>query len=87
MCSSDLTFEHVKAFVDRVVVLDDDTILRGLRAMIERAKLAAEPAGAAGLAAVLSGAVTFPAGARVVCFVSGGNTDLKAIQRALQLID
>ena len=90
LCSpfaGDHTFEHVKAFVDRVVVLDDDTILRGLRAMIERAKLAAEPAGAAGLAAVLSGAVTFPAGARVVCFVSGGNTDLKAIQRALQLID
>lgn len=78
------TFEHVKAFVDRVVVIDDDTILRGLRALIERGKLAAEPAGAAGLAAVLSGAVTFPAGSRVVCFVSGGNADPAVLRRVLE---
>lgn len=81
------TFEHVKQFVDDVVVIDDSTILRGLRALIERAKLAAEPAGAAGVAAVLSGAVTFPAGARVVCFVSGGNADPAVLQRTLQLTD
>jgi threonine dehydratase len=78
------TFAHVREFVDRVVVIDDATILRGLRAMIERAKLAAEPAGAAGLAAVLSGAVAFRAGSRVVCFVSGGNADPAVLARALQ---
>lgn len=78
------TFEHVKAFVDRVVVIDDATILLGLRALIERAKLAAEPAGAAALAAVLSGAITFPANARVVCFVSGGNADPAVLRRVLE---
>lgn len=77
------TFAHVKAYVERVVVLDDHTILRGLRALIERAKLAAEPAGAAGVAAVLSGAVTFAPGSRVVCFVSGGNADPAVLQRTL----
>ncbi len=79
------TFAHVQQFVDRVVEIDDDTILRGLRAMIDRAKLAAEPAGAAALAAVLSGALSFPTGARVVCFVSGGNADPTVMQRVLQL--
>ena len=78
------TFAHVKQFVDRVVVLEDDVIVRGLRAMIERAKLAAEPAGAAALAAVLSGTITFPAKTRVVCFVSGGNAEPAVLQRVLQ---
>jgi threonine dehydratase len=90
LCSpfaGEYTFEHVQQFVDEVVVIDDSTILRGLRALIERAKLAAEPAGAAGVAAVLSGAVTFPAGARVVCFISGGNADPAVLQRVLQLAD
>lgn len=77
------TFAHVRKYVDRVVLVDDDAILRSLRALIERAKLAAEPAGAAGLAALQSGAVTFPANARVVCVVSGGNADRAVLQRAL----
>jgi threonine dehydratase len=67
------TFAHVRAFVDRVVRVEDQEILRALRALIERAKLAAEPAGAAGLAALMSGAVKVPQGTRVVCVVSGGN--------------
>jgi threonine dehydratase len=78
------TFEHVKQFVDRVVVIDDDAILRGLRALIERAKLAAEPAGAAALATLLSGAITLPPKTRVVCVVSGGNAEPTVLQRALQ---
>ena len=67
------TFEHVKQFVDRVVVVIDDAILRATRAIYERAKLAAEPAGAAALAALLSGVVKLEKGRRVVCVVSGGN--------------
>jgi threonine dehydratase len=77
------TFEHVRNYVDRVVVLEDDAIVRALGILIERAKLAAEPAGAAALAAILSGAVTIPAGSRVVCVVSGGNVDPAVLQRAL----
>jgi len=77
------TFAHVQRFVDRIVLVDDDAILRALRAQIVRAKLAAEPAGAASLAALMSGAITFPAKTRVVCFVSGGNADPAVLQRAL----
>jgi threonine dehydratase len=83
--AGDHTFVHVRQYVDRVVLVDDDAILRALRALIERAKLAPEPAGAAALAAVQSGALSLPAGARVVCVVSGGNADPAVLQRALQL--
>lgn len=67
------TFAHVKQFVDRIVLVDDESILRALRSIIERAKLAAEPAGAAPFAALQTGAVKLPKGTRVVCVVSGGN--------------
>ncbi|MSR06452.1 MAG: threonine/serine dehydratase [Gemmatimonadetes bacterium] len=67
------TLAHVQKFVDRVVLVDDEAILKALRAIFERAKLAAEPAGAAALAALMSGAIVLPKGTRVVCVVSGGN--------------
>ena len=77
------TLAHVQRFVDRVVLVDDDAILLALRAIIERAKLAAEPAGAAAMAALMTGAVTLPPGSRVVCVVSGGNLAPDMRQRVL----
>ena len=52
------------------VLVSEDEIKAGFRFLYERAKLACEPAGAAAVAAVLSGKV---AGGRTVCVVSGGN--------------
>ena len=77
------TFAHVQRYVDRVVLVDDDAILAALRALLLQAKLAAEPAGAAALAALSSGAITLPKNSRVVCVVSGGNADPAVWQRAL----
>jgi threonine ammonia-lyase medium form len=77
-----LNLAHVQAFVDEVVLLTDEEIAAGLRLLMERAKLQAEPAGAAAFAALLAGKAQVPAGARVVCIVSGGNVDrarLKAL--------
>jgi threonine dehydratase len=68
-----------------VVLVEDDAILRALRALIERAKLAAEPAGAAALATLMSGAITLPPKTRVVCVVSGGNAEPAVLQRALSV--
>jgi threonine dehydratase len=48
------TFRHVQRFVDEMVRVTDGEILDGLRVLIQRCKLAAEPSGAAGLAALLS---------------------------------
>lgn len=61
--------------VEDVIVISDDTIAEGMRFLAERAKLVAEPAGAAATAALLAGSVRVKPGETVVAIVSGGNVD------------
>ena len=49
----DLTFEHVKAFVDQVVTVDDERIARAALWLFHEAKQVVEPSGAATVAATL----------------------------------
>jgi threonine dehydratase len=70
-----LNLELVREYVDDVILLDDDAILTGARFLLQRAKLLAEPAGAAATAALLTGAVQVDPGATVVSIISGGNID------------
>jgi threonine dehydratase len=57
-------------------VLVEDAAIRAAQARLwEEARIAAEPGGAAALAALLSGAWTPPRGARVGVLVCGGNLD------------
>ena len=53
----DLTFAHVSKLVDEVVTVTDEDISRALLMLLERGKLVVEPAGAAGVAALLAGVV------------------------------
>jgi threonine dehydratase len=72
----DLTFEHVKAFVDRVVTVDDAAIARAALWLFEEAKQVVEPSGAATVAAVLWPSAGSPLADRtkkVVAILSGGN--------------
>lgn len=78
-----LALEHVRALVDDVVLVDDATIASALSVLLERAKLLAEPAGAAALAAILADKVGCRPGDRVVSIVSGGNVDLARLQTLL----
>jgi threonine dehydratase len=55
------------------VLVSEDEIRAGFHFLYERAKLAAEPAGAAAVAALLAGKVADVQGATVVSVVSGGN--------------
>jgi threonine dehydratase len=55
------------------VLVSDAEIEEGFRFLYERAKLAAEPGGAAGVAALLAGRVPDVEGKTVVAVVSGGN--------------
>jgi threonine dehydratase len=77
------TLRHVQAYVDDVVLVDDDEIAHALRLVMQRSKLAAEPSGVAGVAALLSGAATVPAGAQVVAVISGGNADPQLLKKLL----
>ena len=66
---------HVRAFVDEVVTVDDSDIIESMWLILERAKVLAEPAASATVAALLSGKVKTRAGENVVCVLSGGNVD------------
>lgn len=68
-------FEVIRRDVDDVVVIPDEAILEGLRYLAARARLVAEPAGAAAVGALLAGAVRPRAGERVIAIASGGNVD------------
>ena len=71
----ELNYEVVRRYVDDVVLIDDATIASGVRDLTFSAKLLAEPAGAAAVAAILSGAIPVKRGERVAAVVSGGNVD------------
>ena len=70
-----IPFEIVRRLVADVVVVDDDVIAEGMRFLAARAKLVAEPAGAAATGALLAGKIAVRPGERVVSIVSGGNVD------------
>ena len=55
------------------LLVTEEEIHTGFRFLYERAKLAAEPAGAAGIAALLADAVPDVEGKTVAVVVSGGN--------------
>ena len=67
--------DHVRAFVDEVITVRDSEIVEAMRLLLERVKVLTEPAGAASLAALLSGQVELRGGESVVCVLSGGNVD------------
>lgn len=78
--ASEITLAHVVAFVDEVVTVTDEEIAVAIVAMAERAKAVVEPAGAAGVAAVLAGKIP---GDTVLAVVSGGNVDPLLLGRVL----
>ena len=77
------TFEHVKAFVDEVVLVSEAEIRGALRMIWERTKVMAEPAAAASVAALINKKVSLPDGANVCCVISGGNVDLSQVENLI----
>lgn len=77
------TLAHVQARVDEVVIVTDGEILDAMRLILERCKVLAEPAAAAPLAALLTGKIHLPSGARTVCVLSGGNIDSERLKSYL----
>lgn len=65
----------VQRLVDDVVLVPDAEIAEGVRFLATRARLVAEPGGAAAVGALLAGRVRVRSGERVVAVVSGGNVD------------
>jgi threonine dehydratase len=72
--TGDLTFEHVREFVDDVLLVDDDAILAAASLLFKQERLVVEFSGAATVAALRSGGFETE-GQGVVAVVSGGNVD------------
>ena len=68
-----LTFAHHQRYIDDVVLVDDAAMRRAMRALLDRAKLVAEPSGAITVAAVMERAVQVSG--PTVLVLSGGNIE------------
>jgi threonine dehydratase len=77
------TLAMCRRYLDGIVLLDDPTILAGVRFAAERMKQVLEPAGAAALAAVLAGRIAIRDGERVCVVASGGNVALDQLGELL----
>ena len=70
----DLMFPIAQQFVHAVALVSDASIVAAQQHLWDRLRIVAEPAGAAPLAALLSGAYVPHSGERIGLVISGGNT-------------
>jgi threonine dehydratase len=78
----DIPFAILSGLADRVVTVSEESLSRGLLLCLERAKQVVEPAGAAGVAALLEHPRDFTP--PVVVVLSGGNIDPLLLSKLLR---
>jgi threonine dehydratase len=78
----ELTFDLVSRLVDSVVTVSEESLSQALLACLERSKQVVEPAGAAGVAAILDRPEAFEP--PVVTVLSGGNIDPLLLSKVLR---
>jgi threonine dehydratase len=81
-CPGPITFEHVCEVADEILTVSEEALSRALLLCLERAKLVVEPAGVAGVAAILEGPRRFEP--PVVAVLSGGNIDPVLLLRVIR---
>jgi threonine dehydratase len=69
-----LAFPIVQRYVDRVLLVRDEEIVRAQQSLWDVARIVAEPGGAAALAALVSGACVPERGERIAVVISGANS-------------
>ncbi|MEO6927904.1 MAG: threonine ammonia-lyase [Casimicrobiaceae bacterium] len=80
-----LPFSMLQKVVDQVVTVDEATIALAILRLIELEKSVVEGAGAAPLAAFLSGKLDSLKGRKVVLTLCGGNIDLSILDRVIEV--
>ena len=72
----DLTFEHVRTFIDEVITVADPEMVRAIAWLYRNAKIVVEPSGSVTTAAIMLGLGGIdPTKGPVVAIVSGGNVE------------
>jgi threonine dehydratase len=78
----DITFTAVQEYCDDIITVSEESLSRALLALVERAKMVVEPAGAAAVAAVLDDPTAFETPA--VAVLSGGNIDPLLLSKVIR---
>lgn len=81
-----LTLPIIRDLVDDVVTVDDDEIARAISHLVLNAHQVAEGAGAAGVAALLSGKIGVRPGETICAPLCGGNIDGNLLTRVLEQV-
>lgn len=76
--------DHIKTFVDEMVIVSDLEIKENLWYLIERTKVLAEPSAVAPLAALQSGKINYAENEKICLIICGGNIDKSILQRILE---
>lgn len=83
-CPGELTLPIIQQLVDEVVTVTDEEIVMGIAHVVQMSRLVVEGAGAAGVAALLSGKVPVTPGSTVATVLCGGNIDATLLTRVLE---
>jgi threonine dehydratase len=78
-----LNFEIVQSWVDKILIVSEEEMEKAVVILAKEAKIVAEGAGAASVAALLTGMVNSEFD-KIVCIISGGNIDLHLFKRILE---
>ena len=78
------SFEVSKDLVDQCVVVQEKHVAQAQVYLLEREKMLIEGAGAAGVAAILSGQLHHLRGIKTVIVLCGGNMDITAVARVIE---
>ncbi|MGE5317873.1 MAG: threonine ammonia-lyase [Chloroflexota bacterium] len=82
-CPGNLTFEITRELVDEFVTVNDKELAQTTYMLLQRAKILAEPAGVAAMAAVLFKKCDLE-GKNVVPVISGGNINMSILEQILE---
>ncbi|HEU5452786.1 MAG TPA: threonine/serine dehydratase [Terriglobales bacterium] len=79
----EINLAHILQFVDNIVTVSEDEILKAMRLLALNAKLVVEPSGAVTVAAHLFRLGELPASRKSVAIISGGNVEPQLLSRLL----
>ena len=79
-----LTFEVIRKYVDDIVTVEEEELAAAILLLLEREKSVVEGAGAAGVAALLSGRIPQARGKKTGVILCGGNIDVNLVSRIIE---
>ncbi|HVP67640.1 MAG TPA: threonine ammonia-lyase [Anaeromyxobacteraceae bacterium] len=82
--AGEITFEHVRRYVDEIVTVSEEEIASAILYLLEREKTVVEGAGAVAVAALMHHRLRGLEGRRVCAVISGGNIDVNVVARVIE---